>query len=183
RLLRLTAMSEDLADELVEQITLGRGFPDLFERLYDRLRGVVPYHRIAVALLTETGDRLRLIACRSDGPGELKAGSPAPLAPSAPPPHRQAAHPQRPAGLPRRQAALRLDAADRPRGHARQPHAAAGGRRPAHRRRLLLDAPRRRLRRGPRPAAAPPGLPAGYQRREGPPHRRPGGAQPPPRRG
>jgi formate hydrogenlyase transcriptional activator len=71
--------ADDFAD-LLEQINQGVGYEDLFNRLYDRLHGVVPYHRIAVALLTDDGDRLRLISCRSDGPLQLKLGYTAPLA-------------------------------------------------------------------------------------------------------
>ena len=61
------AASERIAADLLEQINAGRSFDELFNRLYDLLHGVVPYHRIAVALLDAGGEQLRLISCRSDG--------------------------------------------------------------------------------------------------------------------
>jgi transcriptional regulator with GAF, ATPase, and Fis domain len=60
--------------ELLEQLNQGHGFEDLLQRLYDRLHGVVPFDRVAVALLTEDGDRLRLVSCHSDGEVALKVG-------------------------------------------------------------------------------------------------------------
>jgi formate hydrogenlyase transcriptional activator len=69
-----------LVEELLEQINLGRGHEDLFERVYERLQGTVPYHRIAVALLQEGGDSLSLVWCHSDGPLALKVHYAAPLA-------------------------------------------------------------------------------------------------------
>jgi transcriptional regulator with GAF, ATPase, and Fis domain len=60
--------------ELLELINQGHGFEDLLGRLYDRLHGIVPFDRVAVALLTEAGDRLRLVSCRSDGEVALKVG-------------------------------------------------------------------------------------------------------------
>ena len=70
---------EDLMAELLEQINLGRTFEALFNSIYDRLQGIVPFNRIAVALLDETGDRLSLVSCRSDGPVALKVGYAAPV--------------------------------------------------------------------------------------------------------
>jgi formate hydrogenlyase transcriptional activator len=68
------AASERIAADLLEQINAGRTFDELFNRLYDLLHGVVPYHRIAVALLDPGGEQLRLISCRSDGEMALKLG-------------------------------------------------------------------------------------------------------------
>src|SRR6266542_5248584 len=68
------AASERIAADLLEQINAGRSFDELFNRLYDLLHGVVPYHRIAVALLDAGGEQLRLISCRSDGEMALKLG-------------------------------------------------------------------------------------------------------------
>jgi len=70
---------EDVMAELLEQINLGRTFEALFNSIYDRLQGIVPFNRIAVALLDETGDRLSLVSCRSDGPVALKVGYAAPV--------------------------------------------------------------------------------------------------------
>lgn len=69
----------DLVAELLEQINLGRTYEDIFRLIYDGLHGVVPYNRIAVALLDETGTRLSLVSCRSDGPTALKLGYAAPV--------------------------------------------------------------------------------------------------------
>jgi len=69
----------NLVEELLEQITMGRSFEELFISIYDRLHGIIPYNRIAVALLDESGDTLNLISCRSDGPQALKVGYTAPI--------------------------------------------------------------------------------------------------------
>jgi len=69
----------NLVEELLEQITMGRSFESLFNSIYDRLHGIIPYNRIAVALLDESGDALNLISCRSDGPQALKVGYTAPI--------------------------------------------------------------------------------------------------------
>ncbi len=68
------ATFEALVADLLEQITLGHTPEDLFATIYTRLRGLVPYNRIAVALLHEQGTMLRLVACRTDGPESLKIG-------------------------------------------------------------------------------------------------------------
>ncbi len=65
---------EDAVARLLEQINMGRGFDDLFDSIYDRLQGTVPYNRMAVALFDESGERLKLISCRSDGRVHLKVG-------------------------------------------------------------------------------------------------------------
>jgi formate hydrogenlyase transcriptional activator len=70
---------DEVVEELIEQINMGRSYEELFDSLYDRLRGVVPYNRIAVALLEPPGDGLTLISCHSDGPESLKVGYSAPV--------------------------------------------------------------------------------------------------------
>jgi formate hydrogenlyase transcriptional activator len=75
-----TGSYDAVVADLLEQINLGRTFEDLFNCIYERLQGIVPYHRIAVALLEESGDALRLVSCRSDGPLALKLHYTAPLA-------------------------------------------------------------------------------------------------------
>src|SRR5262249_55456857 len=68
------AAYESVIDDLLEQFNRGRSFNELFDRIYYRLQGIGPYDRIAVALLHDGGAKLRLIACRSDGPEVLKVG-------------------------------------------------------------------------------------------------------------
>jgi formate hydrogenlyase transcriptional activator len=63
-----------IVEHLLEQLNMGRSLDDLLTSIYTHLKGVVPYNRIAVALLNETGDVLRSIACRSDGEVFLKVG-------------------------------------------------------------------------------------------------------------
>jgi len=70
---------DEVVEELIEQINMGRSYEELFDSIYDRLRGVVPYNRIAVALLEPPGDGLTLISCHSDGPVFLKVGYSAPI--------------------------------------------------------------------------------------------------------
>jgi len=70
---------EEVVAELVEQINLGRTYEDLLNSIFDRLQGIVPYDRIAVALLEDAGTRLQLVSCRSDGPVWLKVGYAAPV--------------------------------------------------------------------------------------------------------
>src|SRR5262249_20782767 len=60
----LPAAYDALVEDLLEQINLGRSYEELFDRIYDGLQGIVPYHRIAVALLLDPGDRLGLVSCR-----------------------------------------------------------------------------------------------------------------------
>ena len=46
--------SYDIAVEtLLEQLNMGRSFEELFETVYERLQGIVPYNRIGVALRGE----------------------------------------------------------------------------------------------------------------------------------
>jgi formate hydrogenlyase transcriptional activator len=63
----------ELLEGLLRQLNLGEGFEELFQWIYDRFHGVVPYHRAGVALL-EDADVLRLVSCRSDGELQLKVG-------------------------------------------------------------------------------------------------------------
>ncbi len=70
---------DEIVEELIEQINMGRSYEELLDSIYDRLRGVVPYNRIAVALLDSSGDGLMLISCHSDGPESLKVGYSAPV--------------------------------------------------------------------------------------------------------
>ena len=64
---------ELVVEELLEQVNMGRSYENLFNSIYDRLHGIIPYNRIAVALLEEQGI-LNLISCRSDGALALKVG-------------------------------------------------------------------------------------------------------------
>ena len=63
-----------LTEQLLEQLNMGLGFEELFNSAYDQLHGIVPYNRIAVALLEEPTNLLRLTSCRSDGDISLKVG-------------------------------------------------------------------------------------------------------------
>ncbi|MCG8583676.1 MAG: sigma 54-interacting transcriptional regulator [Pirellulales bacterium] len=63
-----------IVEQLVEQLNMGRSFDELFNSVYDQLHGLVPYNRIAVALLAKETNLLRLTSCRSDGEIALKVG-------------------------------------------------------------------------------------------------------------
>ena len=65
---------ERLVEQMLEQLNMGHSFNDLFDSVYNKLHGIVPYNRIAVALLEEPGHVLRLASCRSDGEVTLKVG-------------------------------------------------------------------------------------------------------------
>jgi len=65
---------EQLVGRMLEQINMGQGLDELLNSVYEQLRGIVPYNRIAVALLEKSGKLLRLISCRSDGDVMLKVG-------------------------------------------------------------------------------------------------------------
>src|SRR5262249_50382558 len=69
-----TEAYERLVEQLLEEINLGRSLDELLGTVYDRLQGIVPYNRIAVALVQPGGDKLRLVCCRSDGPEALRIG-------------------------------------------------------------------------------------------------------------
>ena len=72
--------SDDALDALLVDLGRAPTCDALFNALHDRLRGVVPFHRLAVGLLDDAGDRLGLVWCRSDGPPALKVGYADPLA-------------------------------------------------------------------------------------------------------
>ena len=63
-----------VVEQLLEQLNLGRSFEELLQAVYDQLDGIVPYNRIAVALLAEEGSVLRVLSCRSDGEKQLDVG-------------------------------------------------------------------------------------------------------------
>lgn len=63
-----------VVEQLLEQLNMGRSFEELFHSIYDRLRGIVPYSRIGVALLDHDDGVLRLVSCRSDADLQLKVG-------------------------------------------------------------------------------------------------------------
>src|SRR6056297_3030972 len=65
---------ERLVERMLEQINMGQGLDQLLDSVYDQLQGVVPYNRIAVALLEQPLNLLRLVSCRSDGEKSLKVG-------------------------------------------------------------------------------------------------------------
>lgn len=65
---------ERLVERTLEQINMGQGIEELLDSVYDQLRDIVPYNRIAVALLEQRLNLLRLISCRSDGEVVLKVG-------------------------------------------------------------------------------------------------------------
>lgn len=65
---------DSVVESMLEQLNLGLSFDELFESIYDKLTGIIPYNRIAVALLEEPERLLRLTSCRSDGELTLKVG-------------------------------------------------------------------------------------------------------------
>ncbi|KAA1258699.1 Formate hydrogenlyase transcriptional activator [Rubripirellula obstinata] len=65
---------ELLVTRMLDQINMGQGLDELLDSAYDQLSGIVPYNRIAVALLEQPFNLLRLISCRSDGDVALKVG-------------------------------------------------------------------------------------------------------------
>jgi len=44
---------ERLVERMLEQINLGQSLDELLDSVYDELQGIVPYNRIAVALLEQ----------------------------------------------------------------------------------------------------------------------------------
>ena len=58
---------DKLVEQMLEQLNMGQGFDELFNSFYVQLQGILPFNRIAVALLEEPGNLLRLTSCRSDG--------------------------------------------------------------------------------------------------------------------
>ncbi|MFV1966455.1 MAG: sigma 54-interacting transcriptional regulator [Pirellulaceae bacterium] len=65
---------DDVCEGLLQQLSMGRSFDELFESIYDQLRETVPYHRIGVGLLEGPERVLRLTYCRSDGDLAMKVG-------------------------------------------------------------------------------------------------------------
>ncbi len=65
---------DKLVEQMLEQLNMGQGFDELFNSFYAQLQGILPFNRIAVALLEEPGNLLRLTSCRSDGNVALKVG-------------------------------------------------------------------------------------------------------------
>ena len=65
---------DKLIERMLEQLNMGYCFEELIDSVYDQLHGIVPYNRIAVALLEEETNLLRLTSCRSDGKIALKVG-------------------------------------------------------------------------------------------------------------
>jgi PAS domain S-box-containing protein len=63
-----------LLEEITRKINLGSSLEDTFDLIYERLRAFVPYNRIAVALADERGERLFIIAAKSDGKVVLGRG-------------------------------------------------------------------------------------------------------------
>src|SRR5262245_21636741 len=63
-----------LVGTLLDQINRGLRFEEVFANLYDHIRDAVPCHRVAVALVDEGGDQLRLVAALADGEQVLKVG-------------------------------------------------------------------------------------------------------------
>jgi formate hydrogenlyase transcriptional activator len=69
-----TPTYERLVEQMLRQLNMGHGLDELLASVFDQLFGVVPYNRIAVALLEEPAHVLRLVSCRSDGEVNLKIG-------------------------------------------------------------------------------------------------------------
>ena len=67
-------MSSDIFNEIVQDLNAGRGFQDIFDSIYARMRGVLPCGRMAVSIYDPARDLLTLHACRSDGPTVLNVG-------------------------------------------------------------------------------------------------------------
>src|SRR5688572_29582782 len=65
---------DELVNTLVDQINRGLRFDDIFANLYAHIGEAVPCHRLAVALVDEAGDQLRLVAALTDGEQALKVG-------------------------------------------------------------------------------------------------------------
>ena len=64
----------ELLDAVTRKINLGASLDETFELIYDRLKEFIPYNRIAVALADPAGDRLSILAARSDGKVVLGKG-------------------------------------------------------------------------------------------------------------
>ena len=63
-----------LLEAITRKINLGASLEATFELIYDRLHEFLPYNRIAVALTDASGERLSILAARSDGKVVLGKG-------------------------------------------------------------------------------------------------------------
>lgn len=63
-----------LLEAITRKINQGASLEETFDLIYERLRPVVPYHRIAVAMTDENRERLFIIAAKSDGKVVLGKG-------------------------------------------------------------------------------------------------------------
>jgi PAS domain S-box-containing protein len=64
----------NLLEAITQRINLGASLQETFNLIYERLGEFVPYNRIAVAMADEAGDRLSIIAAKSDGKVVLGRG-------------------------------------------------------------------------------------------------------------
>ncbi len=67
-------MSSDILNEIVQDLNAGRGFQDILDSIYARMRGHLPCNRLAVSVYDPARDSLTIHACRSDGPILLHEG-------------------------------------------------------------------------------------------------------------
>jgi PAS domain S-box-containing protein len=63
-----------LLNEITRRLNLGNSLEEVFGLIYDQLREYVPYNRIAIALTDEPGERLSILAARSDDKMLLSKG-------------------------------------------------------------------------------------------------------------
>lgn len=63
-----------LINEITEGINRGNSMQEVFDLIYERLAEHVPYNRIAIALADAAGERLTILAARSDGQMVLGRG-------------------------------------------------------------------------------------------------------------
>ncbi|MBI5365450.1 MAG: GAF domain-containing protein [Planctomycetes bacterium] len=63
-----------LLNAIMERINLGNTPEEVLEVAFERLRALLPYNRIGIALVEADGQRVTLTACRCDGPIQLPTG-------------------------------------------------------------------------------------------------------------
>jgi PAS domain S-box-containing protein len=63
-----------LIGRIIQDINMGKTLEEVLDLVYDRLRDIVPYNRIGVALINTTEDKVKLVALKSDGPTQLPVG-------------------------------------------------------------------------------------------------------------
>lgn len=63
-----------LLNAITEDINAGKTLDEVVATVYDRLREIVPYNRIGVALIHQPEDRVKLVALKSDGRISLPMG-------------------------------------------------------------------------------------------------------------